>query len=289
LILIPFIVSCSSDTGEPDAWGNFEANEIIISSEINGKILKTMVAEGDIIKEGDLIAIIDSTMLSLQIGELRATARSISTRLLSIDAQNRILEQQIDNLVINISRVKNMLGDGAATRKQYDDLTGQVEVLKRQIEANNTQKTSVGSELAVLEAKKMQITEQIARCMIKAPSGGTVIRKYSETGEVTAAGKPLVKIADLTIMKLKVYVSGAHLSEIQTGDNCEVRIDRGEKGYSSFEGTITNISDKAEFTPKIIQTKEERVSLVYAVTIKVENDGSIKSGMPGEAIFRNLE
>lgn len=289
MILMPFIVSCSSDQGEPDAWGNFEANEIIISSEISGKIMKTLVNEGDVIAEGDLIALIDTTMLSLQLGELGATARSISTRMHTIDAQNKILEQQIDNLMININRVKNMLEDGAATQKQYDDLDGQVEVLKRQIEANNTQKISVSSELAVLEIKKMQLTEQISRCRIKGPSGGTVIRKYSETGEITGAGKPLVKIADLTIMKLKVYVSGAHLSEIKTGDNCEVRIDKGEKGYSSFEGTITYISDKAEFTPKIIQTKEERVSLVYSVTIDVKNDGSIKSGMPGEAIFRNIE
>jgi HlyD family secretion protein len=178
-----------------------------------------------------------------------------------------------------------MLKDDAATKKQYDDLTGQVAVLEKQIAANNTQKTSIAAELSVYESKKATLNEQVSRSMVKSPLKGTIIEKYSEAGELTATGKPLAKIADLSVIRLKVYVSGAQLGDIRIGQNCTVRVDDGEKGYKSFTGTISYISGKAEFTPKIIQTKEERVTLVYAVTIDVKNDGTMKSGMPGEAIF----
>ena len=145
---------------------------------------------------------------------------------------------------------------------------------------------SVAAELSVLGSKKRILEEQIARSYVISPATGTVLDRYIEKGELTAAGKPLVRIADLTVIKLKVYVSGATLGSVKTGQSCTVGIDDGEKGYRSFDGTVTHIADKAEFTPKIIQTKEERVTLVYAVTIDVKNDGSMKSGMPGEALFQ---
>jgi membrane fusion protein YbhG len=160
-----------------------------------------------------------------------------------------------------------------------------VAVLEKQIAANNTQKTSIAAELSVYESKKATIEEQVKRSSVRSPLKGTIIEKYSEAGEMTAAGKPLVEIADLSVVRLKVYVSGAQLGSIKLGQNCTVRVDDGKKGYKSFTGTISYISGKAEFTPKIIQTKEERVTLVYAVTIDVINDGTMKSGMPGEAIF----
>jgi HlyD family secretion protein len=178
-----------------------------------------------------------------------------------------------------------MLKDDAATKKQYDDLTGQVAVLQKQIAANNTQKASIAAELSVYESRRATLDEQVTRSSVKSPIKGTIIEKYSEAGEMTAAGKPLVKVADLSLMKLKVYISGAQLGDIKLGQECTVRVDDGKKGYTSFPGTISYISGKAEFTPKIIQTKEERVTLVYAVTIDVKNDGTMKSGMPGEAIF----
>ena len=159
-------------------------------------------------------------------------------------------------------------------------------VLQKQIVANNTQKASVASELSVYESKKATLNEQIIRSCVKTPLKGSIIEKYSEAGEVTAPWKPLVKIADMSIIKLKVYVSGAQLGKIKTGQQCTVRIDNGIKGYSTLKGIISYISEKAEFTPKIIQTKEERVTLVYAVNIDVINDGTLKSGMPGEAIFK---
>jgi HlyD family secretion protein len=143
----------------------------------------------------------------------------------------------------------------------------------------------VGAELSVLESKKATFDEQVKRSIVNSPVNGTIIEKYAEAGEVTSAGKPLIKIADLSVIKLKVYVSGAQLGSIKSGQKCTIRTDKGVKGYSSFNGVISYISEKAEFTPKIIQTKEERVILVYAVNIDVINDGTLKSGMPGEAIF----
>lgn len=278
-------ISCTNTGEEADAYGNFEVVDVTVSSETAGRVLDVFVTEGSVVAEGDKIALIDTTMLNLQKNEVDAGMESIATRISSINAQNAILEQQISNIEVNIRRIANMLKDDAATLKQYDDLNGQVAVLQKQIDANNTQKASVAAELTVLKSKKNIIEEQITRCHVISPATGTVLDRYIEKGELTAAGKPLVRIADLSTIKLKVYVSGAALGSVKTGQECTVRIDDGKKGFRSFPGKITHIADKAEFTPKIIQTKEERVTLVYAVTIEVSNDGSMKSGMPGEALF----
>jgi HlyD family secretion protein len=285
LIAAAILSGCNNKADEADAYGTFEATEVIVSAETSGRILKFDVTEGSEIEKGTEIALIDTALFHLQKAEINAGMKSIRTRINTIDAQNDILDQQIENLKINIARIENMLKDDAATKKQYDDLTGQVAVLQKQIAANNTQKISIAAELSVYESKKATLNEQLTRSNVKSPLKGTIIEKYSEAGEVTAAGKPLVKIADLSLMKLKVYVSGAQLGSLKIGEECTVRVDAGEKGYASFPGTISYISGKAEFTPKIIQTKEERVTLVYAVTIDVKNDGTMKSGMPGEAIF----
>lgn len=285
IILLAISAGCKNNTGEADAFGNFEATEVIISAETSGKIVDFNPVEGTIIEKGALIALVDTTLFNLQRLEIDAGIKSIRTRISSINAQNGILDQQIENLNINIRRISNMLKDEAATQKQHDDLTGQVAVLQRQISANNTQKESVMAEMAVMESKKATLSEQIRRSSIKSPMKGTIIEKYAEAGELTAAGKPLIKLADLSVMILKVYVSGEQLGIIKTGQKCSIRIDDGEKGFRESEGTVRFIAEKAEFTPKIIQTKEERVTLVYAVEIGVENDGSFKSGMPGEAIF----
>jgi len=228
LILIATILlgGCKNTTDKADAFGNFDATEVIISAETNGKIIQFDSSEGSSIVKGATIARIDTTILFLQKAEINAGMKSVLTRL-----------------------------------------------------------SSVAAELSVYESKKATINEQIKRCTVVSPLKGTVIEKYSEAGEITGAGKPLVKIADLSVIKLKVYVSGAQLGKIKTGQSCTIRIDNGEKKFSSFEGKISYISEKAEFTPKIIQTKEERVVLVYAVNIDVINDGTLKSGMPGEALF----
>ena len=287
LILAPVLLlaGCNGNKDKADAYGNFESTEVIVSAETNGRILQLDPTEGTQVKKGEKIALIDTTLFHLQKEEINAGMKSIRTRLSSITAQNEILNQQIANLDINIGRISKMLKDDAATQKQLDDLTGQVAVLRKQIAANNTQKESVSAELSVSGSKLNTLNEQISRSTVLSPISGTVIEKYAEAGEITAAGKPLVKVSDLSVMKLKVYVSGAQLANVKIGNSCTVRIDKGAKGSTDFPGTISFISDKAEFTPKIIQTKEERVVLVYAVNIEVKNDGSLKSGMPGEAKF----
>lgn len=282
---LAFLTGCNGKTQQADAFGTFEASEVIVSSETSGRILVFDVTEGSDIEKGSSLALIDTTLFHLQKAEIDAGMRGIRTRIVSIDAQNEILRQQIENLKVNILRIENMLKDDAATLKQYDDLTGQKAVLEKQIAANNTQKASVAAELAVYESKKATLNEQVKRSDIKSPIGGTVTEKYAEAGEMMMAGKPLVKISDLSVVKLKVYISGAQLPEIKTGQEVTVRTDKGKKEYSTYKGVISYISEKAEFTPKIIQTKEERVAFVYSVTIDVVNDGYLKSGMPGEAIF----
>jgi HlyD family secretion protein len=285
IVAAVLMTGCKSKTEQADAFGNFEANEITVSSETSGRILSFTPEEGTIVTKGSSLALIDTTLIHLQKAEIDAGMRSISTRIASINAQNEIINQQIENLRVNIDRIRKMIKDDAATAKQLDDLTGQEAVLQKQTGANNTQKASVAAELSVYLAKKATLYEQVNRSNIVSPLNGTIIEKYAEAGELTAAGKPLVKIADLSVMKLKVYVSGSMISRIKIGDQCQVRTDDGKKGYLNYPGTISYVSEKAEFTPKIIQTKEERVTLVYAVNIEVANDGRLKSGMPGEAIF----
>ena len=283
--LLMLLTGCGRGESDADAWGTFEADEIIISAETSGRIVAMDVDEGMDVIGGAVIAVTDTTMLVLQLAELEAVTAAAQARLAGIAAQDAVIRQQMDNLNINIGRTRRMLADGAATQKQLDDLTGQLEVLKKQSETNTTQRRSVAAEIQGVEAKRAVINEQIARSTVKAPFDATVIETYASAHELTAAGKPLVKLADLKTMRLKVWVSGAQLHAVKIGDSCTTRIDDGEKGFRTFTGTITRVADKAEFTPKIIQTKEERVTLVYAVTIEVANDGSIKPGMPGEAIF----
>jgi len=256
LIGAVMLAGCNKNDNQADAYGNFEATEVVVSSETSGRILQFNVSEGVDIDEGNIIALIDTTLFHLQKAEIDAGMRSIRTRINSINAQNDILDQQIANLNVNIARIGNMLKDEAATQKQYDDLAGQLAVLQKQIAANNTQKASIAAELSVYESKKATVNEQLLRSTVRSPLKGTVLEKYSEAGEITAAGKPLVKIADLSVIRLKAYVSGTQLGSIKIGQECSVRIDDGRKEYQTFTGKISYIADKAEFTPKIIQTKE---------------------------------
>src|SRR4030042_1644718 len=273
-LIIPAVLltACNNKSDQADAYGNFEATEVIVSAETSGRILKFDLTEGTEIEKGSTIALIDTTLFHLQKAEIDAGMKGIRTRIISVNAQNDILNQQIENLKVNISRIEKMLKDDAATVKQFDDLTGQVAVLEKQIAANNTQKSSIAAELAVYESKKATMNEQVLRSSVKSPLKATILEKYAEAGELTAAGKPLAKISDLSLMKLKVYVSGAQLGKIKTGGQCIVRIDDGKKGYTSFPGTISYISGKAEFTPKIIQTKKKRETIVYAVNIEVKDE-----------------
>ncbi|MDA3893222.1 MAG: HlyD family efflux transporter periplasmic adaptor subunit [Salinivirgaceae bacterium] len=277
--------SCNDNTNTADAYGNFEADETMVSSEMSGKILLLNIEEGTVINKNQTIGLIDTIMPALQLSEIEAQQNRIIANMQSIEAQSAIMTQQKENLKIDFERLNNMKESGAATQKQLDDVLGGLKVIEKQIEASSSQKSAIAKELKVLKAKKLLIDEQLNKCRIINPLTGTVLEKYAEQGEITAAGKPLYKIADIDNVILRAYVSGGQLHKVEKGKSCKVLIDKGAKEYLEFTGTIAWISSKAEFTPKIIQTKEERVSMVYAVKINVPNDGSIKIGMPGEVVF----
>ncbi len=285
LMAVTAFVSCNDDTQKADAYGNFEAEETMVSAEANGKILWLDIEEGLVVEKNLTIGLIDTIMPALQLKEVVAQGERIRANIKSIESQSNIIKQQKENLLIDLNRIKNLKSSGAATQKQFDDVTGGLQVIEKQIEANEVQKLAIITELKVLNTKKMLINEQLNKCRIKNPIKGTILEKYAQFGEITAAGKPLYKIADVENIILRAYVSGGQLHKIIKGGKCKVLIDKGKKEYMEFSGTITWISDKAEFTPKIIQTKKERVSMVYAIKIKVKNNGSIKIGMPGEVFF----
>jgi HlyD family secretion protein len=278
------MVSCNQEKVVPDAYGNFEAVETTISGEANGRILWLDVSEGEILHKGDTIGLIDTTDLHYKRLQLIAQRSAVGSKSANINAQTAVFNQQKANLITDRKRIENLLKEQAATPKQFDDVTGAIEVIDRQIISVNTQLSAVNDEIKALDAQISQVEEALKRCHIINPVDGTVLTRYAETGEVTGFGKPLYKIADLTSMDLRVYISGNMLAEVKTGQKANVYID-SEKGLSEMKGVVSWVSPTAEFTPKIIQTREERVSLVYAVKLSVENDGRLKIAMPAEVIF----
>jgi HlyD family secretion protein len=244
------------------------------------------IQEGQKLNKGQVVGYIDSTDLVLKKQQLLAQKQAVASKIENIKAQIEVQEQQKKNLLVDKERVEKMLKDGAATQKQLDDINGKIDLVNAQISSINTQNVSVHSEMEVIKAQIAQVEEGIKKCKIINPLKGTVLEKYAEQGEITAFGKPVYKIANLDELYLRVYVSGDQLPHIKIGQQAEVLIDNTKKENSKLTGVVTWISANAEFTPKIIQTKEERVNMVYAVKIRVKNDGSLKIGMPGEANFR---
>ena len=288
-IIAIVLASCNGSKDLSDAYGNFEVDEIIVSAEANGKLLLLNAEEGKVINNNQLVAIIDTIDYVLKRKQLKAQKRAISSRIENIQSQIDVQKQQKKNLLIDKKRIEKLLKDGAATQKQLDDINGQIDLIDSQIESIKTQNVAVHAELEVVNTQISQIEESINKCKIKNPIKGIVLEKYAEENEITTFGKPLYKIADMHEMILRVYVSGGQLPKISLGQEVEVLIDKDDKTNQKLKGIISWISESAEFTPKIIQTKEERVNMVYAVKIKVKNDGSLKIGMPGEVNFRTKE
>ena len=279
------MLSCDNNNDKADAYGNFEATEVVISALGQGEILWLNIEEGDVLKKGDEVGLIDTVDLSLKKQQLSKTKDAVRTGMITIDAQMKVLLQQKKNLQVDKDRVEKLYADGAATKKQVDDVNGAIKLIDAQLAATKSQKQKIVAEIETLDTQIDQVWEALSKCHISISVPGTVLIKYSEAGEVAAMGKPLFKLADMNKMKLKVYVSGDQLKHITIGQKVEVQIDKTKKENSSLDGTIAWISSSAEFTPKTIQTKDERVNLVYAVKILVKNDGSIKIGMPGEVNF----
>ncbi len=278
--------ACNTSNERADAYGNFEAIETVVSSEVNGKILKLIINEGQNLKKGDVIGLIDTTQLSLKKQQVIAQKKAVSTKTNSILSQIDVIKEQKKKLVFEKERINNLLKDGAATQKQLDDINSQTDVLDKQIESIKVQNSTVFNELKAMEKQIEQIDDQINISILKSPVTGTVLEKYVEQYEIAIMGKPMYKIANLSKLELRVYISGDQLSKIKLGQEVSVLIDKNAKENKELKGKITWISEQSEFTPKIIQTKEERVNLVYAVKISVKNDGSLKIGMPGEVLLK---
>ncbi len=274
-------ISCDSNSELADGYGNFEAIETTISAESNGKLIKFNVKEGQSLKKGDIVGYIDTIQLALNKEQLIASKDVIASRSKGVLSQISVLKSQLKTAQISKKRTENLIAANAGTQKQLDDINGKIDMINQQIISVETQNAPIVNELKSIDVQLKQIEDQIQKSIIKNPVNGTVLVKYAEPNEITSFGKPLFKIADLNTMQLRVYVSETQLSAIKIGQEVTVRID-AEEDMKNYTGIISWISSEAEFTPKIIQTKEERVNLVYAAKIDVKNDGSLKIGMPGE-------
>lgn len=292
LITLAILLStaCQQNTERADAYGNFEARETVVSAQGNGQILFLEAEEGQKIEAGTMVGMIDTTTLHLQREHLRARIQSLGGKTQSAQPQINILEEQKRNLQREHGRIEALLKDSAATTQQLDDLAGRIDVVDRQIAAARAQTATLNegvlSEVAPLQAQINIIEEQIQKCAIRNPISGTVLLKLAEPHEITAPGRPLYSIAALDELELRAYVSGTQLPHLALGQTVEVWIDQDKTSNQMIEGTISWIAAEAEFTPKTIQTKEERVNLVYAIKVKVPNDGRLKIGMPAEVNFQ---
>jgi HlyD family secretion protein len=277
--------ACHDRDNLSDAYGNFEATEVTIAAQASGEIMQFDVQEGDQLAAGHKLGYIDTIALTLRRSQLAAQRQAISDRIPNFDAQVAVYLQQKENLKRDLGRFQKMFEEGAATQKQLDDITGQMAVTDRQVMVVKSQKQAVYSEMKSIEQQILLVNESIQKSQIVNPMEGTVLTKYANAHEMAVPGKALYKIADLDPLKLKVYISGDQLPNVRLNDSVEVWIDRTATENRRLTGRVSTISDNAEFTPKIIQTKQERVNLVYAVTILVPNDGSLKIGMPAEVNF----
>lgn len=281
--------SCADNEQLYDASGTFEAVETIISAEANGIIHALDIEEGQSLKAGQTVGQIDSTQLYLKKRQLQAQIDAVLSKKPDIAVQVAALQEQLAQALHEQHRIANMVKSDAATPKQLDDANAQVAVVRKQIAAQRstlgTTAASLSLETSPLEIQIAQVEDQLAKSRIVNPVDGTVLVKYAEVNEAAAVGKPLYKISDLSTITLRAYVTGRQFTQLRLNQHVTVLVDDADGNYREYPGTITWISDKAEFTPKTIQTKDERENLVYATKIKVKNDGLLKIGMYGDVRF----
>lgn len=300
VLLATALFACKNGKMKSDASGTFEADEVIVSAEVPGKILSFNIDEGMAVEKDSVVGTIDAENLELQKQQVAASIDALSQRTSDVQPQVKLLQDQLivqqsqlKTLEREKSRTENLVKQDAATGKQLDDINAQIDVLHKQIAVTqqqiNVQRSNIGtqnrgilSETAPMQKRIAQLDDQLKRASITNPIRGTVLAKYVEAGEVVSTGKALYKIADLSTITLRAYVTGDILPNIKLGQQVTVLIDSTKDDYKRYPGTVTWISDKAEFTPKTIQTKEERANLVYAIKVKVKNDGFLKIGMYGE-------
>ncbi len=280
--------SCKKTDEDYDASGTFETTEVIVSSEATGKILQFDLEEGMQIKENQALGYIDSTQLYLKKLQLKASQHALLSRRPDMQKQIATLEQQLTTARIEKKRIENLVKDNAVGSKQLDDVNAQIAILEKQIVATkstlSTTIEGISGDNNALEIQLKQIEDQLNKCRITSPINGTVLAKYAEKGELSVAGRALFKVADMNNMILRAYLTGDQVTKIKNGQKAKVYADYGETD-KEYEGTVIWISSKSEFTPKTIQTRDERANLVYAVKISVTNDGFLKIGQYGNVKF----
>jgi HlyD family secretion protein len=280
--------SCGTEA-EFDAQGTFEATEVVVSSEATGRILNFEVEEGMAVETNQMVGAIDSVQLHLQRKQLVAQQSALLGSRPDVKKQVAALREQIAKQNEELRRVENMLKDGAATKKQKDDIEAQIKILERQLDATlstlDKNTSTINNNSAALEAQIAALDDRISKCRIISPIGGTVLVKYAEAGELASVGKPLMKIADLDNIYLRAYFTSDQLAKVNLGDEVKVVADFGGEERYDYTGRVAWISSESEFTPKTIQTKDSRANLVYAVKIAVENDGRLKIGLAGEVVL----
>ncbi|MDR1501316.1 MAG: HlyD family efflux transporter periplasmic adaptor subunit [Prevotella sp.] len=278
--------ACDRGNGDYDASGVFETTEVIVSAEANGKIMQFDIEEGQLLDAGREIGYIDTVQLYLKKMQLQANMKSVKTRYTDVPRQIAATKQQIATQRNELRRFENLVKSNAANQKQVDDINAQILVLERQLAAQTetleNSNRGVSEESTGLDIQVAQLNDQLQKSIITSPIRGTVLSKYAEQGELATQGRALFKIADMDNMFLRAYITSGQLTEVKIGQQVRVFADFGEKDIKEYAGTITWISDKSEFTPKTIQTRDERANLVYAVKIAVKNDGYLKKGMYGE-------
>lgn len=286
---IAALTACSSGEKDYDASGVFETTEVIVSAKATGEILSLNVEEGQDVKRNEMLGLIDTLQLSLHGQQLAANQSAADSKRLDANRQVASIRQQIINLQKEKKRFSDLLAANAATQKQVDDISYQIEVLQRQLAATQEQigsnNQSAGNQSMGIKAQRAQTEDQIRKAHITSPITGTVLTKYAEQGEYATPGRALFKVGDISRMRLRAYITAPQLTTLKVGQKVKVFADMGETESKAYEGTVEWISDKAEFTPKTIQTRDERANLVYAIKVAVNNDGMIKRGMYGDVKF----
>lgn len=290
LFLTLALVSCKKSTADMDASGTFEATELIVSSEATGKIMRFDVNEGQNVYLGQPLGYVDTTQLHLRKKQLQASLRAARSRMPDVNAQIAALQQQIATASKEKSRIESLLRANAATTKQLDDLNAQIALLQKQLNASriNLESSSegIGQESEALSVQIEQLEDQLKKSYILSPIQGTVLVKYTEAGELAMQGKSLFKVANLDLLTLRAYVTADQLAKLTVGQSVSVNAEFGTEENKAYQGRVAWISSKAEFTPKTIQTRDERANLVYAVKVAVKNDGNLKIGMYGSIKFK---
>jgi HlyD family secretion protein len=281
--------ACGQSEREYDATGVFEATEVTVSAEQSGTLLQLALEEGDSVEAGREVGLIDTTQIWLKMQQTEATKAVYQSQKPDMEKQIAATRQQLAKAKTERQRYRELVADGAAPRKMLDDAANQVEVLQRQLDAQvsslHTQLSTLNSQASTTDVQMRQLSDQLGKCHVKAPTAGTVLEKYAEPGEFVAPGKPLFKVGNVSRMYMRAYVTSAQLQQVKVGQPVKVFADYGGDKRKEYSGTVSWISSRSEFTPKTILTDDERADLVYAVKIAVNNDGNIKIGMYGEVSF----